>query len=116
MPISSTPSALRAILIGCAQAFAWFVLLILQILAEPILRLAQRARAIGFSAGWLEVFLGALLFVLMLGLLLVFLPRYRERRALAWLLLGWAGGGLTLFVVFALLLARYGGLVAGGAG
>lgn len=110
------PGSARAFLLGCSLALVWFVLLILQILAEPRLDILQTAEDLGQSAGWCELLLGSLLFALMLGLTLRLLPRFQKARPLAWLLAGWVGGGATLCQLFVIWFYKYGVIGPVGAG
>jgi hypothetical protein len=82
-----TPRSVRAFLLGCGQALAWLLLMIVDQLVE----------------GWVSakhiVLVGSLLFLLVLALTLSGHRQYIKARPLALLLLGWVATGVMLFLL-----------------
>ncbi|MEO8154513.1 MAG: hypothetical protein ABI605_15690 [Rhizobacter sp.] len=111
-----TPRSIRALLLGCAQAVAWVLLMIVEQLLEQWAGVKHYESDVGPTGWWYGLLVGTLLFVLVLGLTLHGRRQYIKARPLALLLLGWVATAVILFVLFGLWIYIDGGLVIPAAG
>jgi hypothetical protein len=110
------PRSVRAFLLGCAQAVAWFLLMILERLVEEWLGIVHYEGDAGLSSFGYFVLFGSVFFALILGVTRMILPPYFKARPVTFLLLGWVAGVVVACLLIVLFVIKYGLAPPPGAG